>query len=132
MVKREKTQVCIGCLCLNILCLSAIGYSKRLCVLWERGGVYFIFLGIKNWVSYEKLENKNLFLYLIKNCLALRIEQKSLYLSKSWFNLKLFLHQNFPLRYFNLTRLTGFVVDALDGQRSYPGEQKANLGLLFF
>ena len=61
-IKKEKTPVCIGCLCLHILCLFAIGYNKRPIILWERGGVYFIFLGIKNGVDfYEKLDNKNKF-----------------------------------------------------------------------
>ena len=62
MLKRDKTQVCIGCLCLLLLYLFAFGYNKRLCVLWERGGVYFIFLGSKNGLDfYEKLDNKYIF-----------------------------------------------------------------------
>ena len=54
--KEDKRPVCIGCLCLHILCLFSIGYNKRLCVLWVRGGVSFIFLGRKHGVNfYEKL-----------------------------------------------------------------------------
>ena len=61
MLKMDKTQVCIGCLCL--LCCVCLQLVKiRDCVLWERGGVYFIFLGSKNGVDfYEKLDNKNIF-----------------------------------------------------------------------
>ena len=62
MFKRDKTQICIGCLCLLVLWLCVIGYNKRLCVLWLRGGVYFIFFGSKNGMDfYEKLDNKNQF-----------------------------------------------------------------------